>query len=99
MVYSDISDIDINVGENVDNDDLAGPSQSDEDGDTDEQNDSVIIISSDDESNDERAVEASAMRRFTQTFVLTFRKQIKYIGDEVISTSISMEKDYYEHYG
>ena len=33
MVYSDIGDIDVNVGDNVDNDDLAGPSQSDEDGD------------------------------------------------------------------
>ena len=99
MVYSDISDVDVNVGENVDNDDLSGPSQSDEDGDIYDQNDSVIIISTDDEFNDERAVEASAMRTFTQTFVLTFRKQTKYIGDEVISTSISMEKDYYEHCG
>ena len=56
----------------------------------------MIIISSDDESNDERAVEASAMRTLTQTFVLTFRKQTRYIGDEVISTSICMEKDYYD---
>ena len=31
IIYSDISDIDVNVGENVDNDDLAEPSQSDED--------------------------------------------------------------------
>ena len=104
-VYSDTSDIDVNIGENVENGDFAGPSQSDEDGDIDVQNDMVIqnhlviIISCDDESNGERAVEASAMRTFTQTFVLTFRKQRKYIGDEVISTSISMKKDYYEQCG
>ena len=66
----------------------------DDENDVGEDDDDVIVIDSD----DEWTIEVSQMRTKTQTFVLTFRKQTRYTGNEIINIETTIEKDYFEHY-
>lgn len=68
--------------------------EDDDENNADDDDDDVIVIDSD----DERTIEVSQMQTITQIFVLTFRKQTRYIGNEIINTNTTIEKDYYEHY-
>ncbi|MCG8046012.1 MAG: hypothetical protein N0E48_10195, partial [Candidatus Thiodiazotropha endolucinida] len=95
--FDDISDVDVEV-DAYNGDDYFNGSVNSDKGDGMSDGTEVIVISSDDDDNDETAVEISEMRVRTQTFVLTFQKQTKYIGNQAIQTSTSVERDYYEHY-
>ena len=56
--------------------------------------DNSIVI----DSEDEQAVVPSQMQVMTQTIILTLKRRIQYIGDQVVSADISMEQEFYEEY-
>lgn len=106
--FEDISDIDVEVNAYSGDDEFDGVANNGDDysdgsvnGDNDDgiiEDPDVIVISSDDEVDDETALEVSEMRTRIQTLVCTFTKRTNYIGNQVMQTSTSVEKDYYEHY-
>ena len=55
---------------------------------------SVICISSD----DEMAVVPSLMQTRTQTFVVTLRRQTRFLGNRELNTIASVERDYFENW-
>ena len=55
---------------------------------------SVIYISSD----DEMAVVPSLMQTRTQTFVVTLRRQTRFLGNRELNTIASVERDYFENW-
>ena len=59
--------------------------------------DSMIIISSDDEDEFAGTVERSQIQTRTQMFILTFTRMIKYLIGHVVSTVLTMERDYFEY--
>ncbi|MCG7879809.1 MAG: hypothetical protein N0C90_26305 [Candidatus Thiodiazotropha endolucinida] len=83
--FDDISDVDVEV-DAYNGDDYFNGSVNSDKGDGMSDGTEVIVISSDDDDNDDTAVEISEMRVRTQTFVLTFQKQTKYIGNQAIQT-------------
>ena len=56
--------------------------------------DNIIVI----DSEDEQAVVPSQMQVMTQTIILTLKRRIQYIGNQVVSADISMEQEFYEEY-
>ena len=59
----------------------------------DDDDSSVIII----DSEDDMAIDISTMRTRTQTFVITYRRQTRYVGgNQINDDAVTMEKDFYE---
>ena len=58
----------------------------------DDDDSSVIII----DSEDDMAIDISTMRTRTQTFVITFRRQTRFVGRNQINEAFTMDKDFYE---
>ena len=56
-------------------------------------NDNNIIVI---DSEDKQAVVPSQMQVMTQTIIRTLKRRIQYIGNQVVSADISMEREFYE---
>ena len=56
--------------------------------------DNIIVI----DSEDEQTVVPSQMQVMPQTIILTLKRRIQYIGNQVVSADISLEQEFYEEY-
>ena len=59
--------------------------------------DNMIIISSDDEDEFAGTIERSQIQTRTQKFILTLTRKLEYLNGHVVSTVLTMERDYFEH--
>ena len=57
----------------------------------------MISICSDDEDEFAGTIERSQIQTRTQTFFLTFTRKLEYLNGHVVSTVLTMERDYFEH--
>ena len=62
--------------------------------DDDYNDDNIIVI----DSEDEQAVVPSQMQAMTQIIILTLKRRIQYIDNQVVKADISMEQEFYEEY-
>jgi len=68
--------------------------------DTVDENNNIdeIIVISDIEENQERAVEGSKVKTKTQMLILTFTRTVSYIDGEEVFSNAEFQQDYYEHF-
>jgi len=68
--------------------------------DTVDENNNIdeIIVISDIEENQERAVEGSKVKTKTQMLILTFSRTVSYIDGEEVFSNAEFQQDYYEHF-